>query len=339
MAQREKKKSKLKTIISITVITFLILLISAFVFVKGKLSLIQYSDGKNEYNTLISEDSVDEVELDLSGLETVDPQRIPDGEVYKDNSVLNVLILGTDERTVDFSDNARSDSMMLLSLNRSDNTAKLVSLERGMGVPILEGPYKGQYDWLTHCFRYGGAALVMKEVQECFKVEVEHFVRVNFSSVVRIVDLLGGIYVNLTSAEAEYLNTVNGSNVTAGYNNLNGSDALAYARCRKIDSDWQRVKRQQTVIQECANKLKNANIETLNNLLNTVLPMVQTNFTQGEIARYMLWIPEFLGVQFKSMTLPAKGTYGSMIGMGGRSMYAPDFAVNAKILKEFLLYS
>lgn len=336
MAQREKKKSKLKTIISITVITFLILLISAFVFVKGKLSLIQYSDGKNEYNTLISEDSVDEVELDLSGLETVDPQRIPDGEVYKDNSVLNVLILGTDERTVDFSDNARSDSMMLLSLNRSDNTAKLVSLERGMGVPILEGPYKGQYDWLTHCFRYGGAALVMKEVQECFKVEVEHFVRVNFSSVVRIVDLLGGIYVNLTSAEAEYLNTVNGSNVTAGYNNLNGSDALAYARCRKIDSDWQRVKRQQTVIQECANKLKNANIETLNNLLNTVLPMVQTNFTQGEIARYMLWIPEFLGVQFKSMTLPAKGTYGSMIGMGGRSMYAPDFAVNAKILKEFL---
>lgn len=336
MAQREKKKSKLKTIISITVITFLILLISAFVFVKGKLSLIQYSDGKNEYNTLISEDSVDEVELDLSGLETVDPQRIPDGEVYKDNSVLNVLILGTDERTVDFSDNARSDSMMLLSLNRSDNTAKLVSLERGMGVPILEGPYKGQYDWLTHCFRYGGSALVMKEVQECFKVEVEHFVRVNFSSVVRIVDLLGGIYVNLTSAEAEYLNTVNGSNVTAGYNNLNGSDALAYARCRKIDSDWQRVKRQQTVIQECANKLKNANIETLNNLLNTVLPMVQTNFTQGEIARYMLWIPEFLGVQFKSMTLPAKGTYGSMIGMGGRSMYAPDFAVNAKILKEFL---
>lgn len=336
MAQREKKKSKLKTIISITVITFLILLISAFVFVKGKLSLIQYNDGKNEYNTLISEDSADEVELDLSGLETVDPQRIPDGEVYKDNSVLNVLILGTDERTVDFSDNARSDSMMLLSLNRSDNTAKLVSLERGMGVPILEGPYKGQYDWLTHCFRYGGAALVMKEVQECFKVEVEHFVRVNFSSVVRIVDLLGGIYVNLTSAEAEYLNTVNGSNVTAGYNNLNGSDALAYARCRKIDSDWQRVKRQQTVIQECANKLKNANIETLNNLLNTVLPMVQTNFTQGEIARYMLWIPEFLGVQFKSMTLPAKGTYGSMIGMGGRSMYAPDFAVNAKILKEFL---
>lgn len=336
MAQREKKKSKLKTIISITVITFLILLISAFVFVKGKLSLIQYSDGKNEYNTLISEDSVDEVELDLSGLETVDPQRIPDGEVYKDNSVLNVLILGTDERTADFSDNARSDSMMLLSLNRSDNTAKLVSLERGMGVPILEGPYKGQYDWLTHCFRYGGSALVMKEVQECFKVEVEHFVRVNFSSVVRIVDLLGGIYVNLTSAEAEYLNTVNGSNVTAGYNNLNGLDALAYARCRKIDSDWQRVKRQQTVIQECANKLKNANIETLNNLLNTVLPMVQTNFTQGEIARYMLWIPEFLGVQFKSMTLPAKGTYGSMIGMGGRSMYAPDFAVNAKILKEFL---
>ena len=64
--------------------------------------------------------------------------------------------------------------------------------------------------------------------------------------------------------------------------------------------------------------------------------MVQTNFTQGEIAKLMLWVPDFLGVQFERMTLPYKGTYGSMIGMGGRSMYAPDFSENSKILREFL---
>ena len=124
--------------------------------------------------------------------------------------------------------------------------------------------------------------------------------------------------------------------MTSGVNHLDGSTALAYARCRKIDSDWQRVNRQQTVIQACVNKLKNADIETLNSLLNKVLPMVQTNFTQGEIAKLMLWVPDFLGVQFERMTLPYKGTYGSMIGMGGRSMYAPDFSENSKILREFL---
>ena len=64
--------------------------------------------------------------------------------------------------------------------------------------------------------------------------------------------------------------------------------------------------------------------------------MVQTNFTQGEITKLMLEAPEFLGVEFERMTLPAEGTYGGMIGMGGRSMFAPDFAENAKILREFL---
>lgn len=324
-------------ILVLVVLTMVLIIIaSAFLFVKSKLDLINYSDGKNEYDASIYEASEDSVELDLSELETVNPQKIPDEEVYDDDSVLNILILGTDERTVHFSDNARSDSMILLSLNRNGNTVKLVSLARGMGVPILEGPYKGQYDWLTHCFRYGGAALVMKEVQECFKVKVERFVRVNFNSVVKIVDLLGGISVNLTYAEAEYLNSINGNNLTEGYNILNGADALEYARCRKIDSDWQRVKRQQTVIRQCANKVKDANIETLNNLLNTALPMVQTNFTQREMAKYMMWIPDFLVAQFESITVPVKGTYGSMTGMGGRNMYAPNYEENSRILKEFL---
>lgn len=334
MAQKMGRKGKAAGIIAIVLV--LAIAVSAFIFIDSKLNLIQYSDGKTGNSASIPSGEEDNVDLDLSGLEKVNPQGLPEGEIYKDKDVLNVLLLGTDERSVEFSDNARSDTMMLLSINRHDNTAKLVSLERGMGVPILEGAYKGQYDWLTHCFRYGGADLVMKEVRECFKVDVEHFVRVNFNAVMGIVDLLGGIDINLTAAEAEYLNTVHSKNVTSGVNHLDGSTALAYARCRKIDSDWQRVNRQQTVIQACVNKLKNADIETLNSLLNKVLPMVQTNFTQGEIAKLMLWVPDFLGVQFERMTLPYKGTYGSMIGMGGRSMYAPDFSENSKILREFL---
>lgn len=332
MAANKKKKGKI--VAAVIILIILAILIGGFAFVKGKLNLIDYDDGKKEYAT-IQEGDEDQLDLDLLGLEQVDPQGIPSGEIYKDKNVINVLLLGTDERTKDFSDNARSDSMMLLSINTKEHTAKLVSLERGMGVPILEGPYKGQYDWLTHCFRYGGADLVMKEVRECFRVDVEHFVRVNFTSVEYIVDLLGGIDVNLTAKEAEYFNQC-GRSATVGVNHFDGETALFYARIREIDSDWQRVKRQQTVIQACADKLKGSSVSTLNELLNQILPMVQTNFTQGEITKLMLEAPEFLGVEFERMTLPEHGTYGGMIGMGGRSMFAPDFAENAKILREFL---
>lgn len=333
MAANKKKKGKI--VAAVIILIILAILIGGFAFVKGKLNLIDYDDGKKEYAT-IQEGDEDQLDLDLSGLEQVDPQGIPSGEIYKDKNVINVLLLGTDERTKEFSDNARSDSMMLLSINTKEHTAKLVSLERGMGVPILEGPYKGQYDWLTHCFRYGGADLVMQEVRECFRVDVERFVRVNFTSVESIVDLLGGIDIELTVAEAQYLNGMPGRNFSAGVSHLDGEEALAYARCRSIDSDWQRVKRQQTVIQACADKLKGSSVSTLNELLNQILPMVQTNFTQGEITKLMLEAPEFLGVEFERMTLPAEGTYGGMTGMGGRKMFAPDFAENAKILREFL---
>lgn len=341
-----QKTQKWRMILAAVLLVLLAILVCAFVFAHRKLNLIQYDDGQRENNVTIGAGEEDDIDLDLSGLESVTPQGVPDGEIHTDSAVVNILLLGTDERSETFSDNARSDSMLLLSINREKKTAKLVSLQRGMGVPILEGIYAGQYDWLTHCFRYGGASLVMKEVRECFKVDVEHYIRVNFYAVIGIVDLLGGIDVNLTQAEADYINS--GYNryeigrgeelqtVTAGENHLNGVTALAYARIRKIDSDWQRIKRQQTVIQACANQLKGADVNTLNRLLNQMLPMVQTNFTQWEIARLMVLAPEFLGVQFEQMTLPAAGTYGSMTGMGGRSMFAPDFSENARILRQFL---
>lgn len=344
MATKKPRKWLVALVTALAVLA--IVFASILIYVHSKLNLIQYDDGTIEQDVAISAGEEDELDLDLSGLESAEPPDVPDGEIYSRDDVLNILLLGTDERSEVFSDSARSDSMLLLSINRERKTAKLVSLERGMGVPILEGRYAGQYDWLTHCFRYGGASLVMREVRECFKVDVEHFIRVNFYSVIGIVDLLGGIDISLTQAEADYINS--GYNpheigraeelqtVHAGQNHLNGVTALAYARIRKIDSDWQRVKRQQNVIQACADQLRGANLATLNRLLDQVLPMVQTNFTQWEIAKLMLSVPDFLGVQFERMTVPVSGTYGSMIGMGGRSMFAPDFAQNAEILRGFL---
>ena len=302
MHSKAKKKPRGWLIALLTLlILFLILAAGAALFVNSKLSLIDYSDGSLENPAPAEESGEEDLSVDLTGLEMKEPPALPQGEATADDNILNVLILGTDERTVDFS-SARADAIILLSLDLKENTAKLVSLERGMGVPILEGEYEGEYDWLTHCFRYGGASLMLKEVQTCFNVDVEHYVRVNFTSVENIVDLLGGIDVELSYKEASYLNSAS-LGLREGVNHLNGEAALAYARLRAIDSDWTRIKRQRTVIQACMNSIKGADVKTLNSLCDAILPYVQTNFTKLEILRLMAQLPNFLGVQFEQMTM------------------------------------
>ena len=335
MHSKAKKKRRGWLIALLTLlILFLILAAGAALFVNSKLSLIDYSDGSLENPAPAEESGEEDLSVDLTGLEMKEPPVLPQGEATADDNILNVLILGTDERTVDFS-SARADAIILLSLDLKENTAKLVSLERGMGVPILEGEYEGEYDWLTHCFRYGGASLMLREVQTCFNVDVEHYVRVNFTSVRNIVDILGGIDVELTAAEAERLSG-GGKSLSPGMNHMDGDAALSYARLRSIDSDWNRVKRQRTVIQACMNSIRGADVKTLNELCDAILPYVQTNFTKLEILELMTRLPGFLGVQFEQMTIPAEGTYGGMIGLQGRSLFAVDFETNAKILNDFL---
>ena len=202
-----------------------------------------------------------------------------------------------------------------------------------MGVPILEGEYKGQYDWLTHTFRYGGADLMMREVRECFKVDVERYIRVNFTTFKNGIDSVGGIDITLTAAEAAYVNfgTVRAI-YKEGTNHFDSTAALVYARCRHIDSDWHRIERQRNIIQAVVTKTKDLSVTELNTLLNNVLPLVQTNLTRLEITELLLSAPKYRGVEIKQMTVPISGSYGGMRGLGGRSLFSVDFDTNAKAL-------
>lgn len=257
--------------------------------------------------------------------------------------MFNVLLIGTDERVKEFSDNARGDSCILLSIDKKTMCVHLISFERGMGVPILDGQYEGQWDWLTHTFRYGGADLMMREIEECFKVDVDHYIRVNFNTFEQLVNAVGGVDIDLTELEAQGLNGQVRTNarthteVHAGVNHLDGYDALQYSRLRYIDSDWQRVQRQRNVIQEVIAQTKNLGLLELNNLLDTILPLVQTNLTEGDITSLALSLaPKLSQVTVEQMTIPVEGTYGSMAGMGGRTLYAVDFETNAGILQDAL---
>ena len=264
--------------------------------------------------------------------------QVPKGDIYKNKDVYNFLLLGTDERDSELNDNARADAILILSVNKKKHTIRLVSLERGIAVPI---PGK-EDDWLTHTFRYGGADLTLQTVRDCLKVDVNRYIRVNFSIFEEIINSVGGVDITLTQPEVKalnnevYTNAVTRQKVTVGLNHMDGYDALQYCRLRFIDSDWNRIQRQRTTIQAVINQAKRLDIKNMSVLAYKVFSQIQTNIKTVEIASWLFELPSFLGVEAKQMTIPVKGTYYGRIVSDGRSLIVVDFEENAKDLNEFL---
>ena len=353
--RRERKLSASKIAVITVAGTFGILVFALVLFVNSKLNLLNYSDGKYQGNGVISDDQ--KTVIDTSNLDDWDAPKESTLEIADAEGVFNILLLGTDGLELDFVDQARADSIILLSINFEDKTAKLTSFQRGIGMPIQSGEFEGQYDLITHIFAHGGADMIMQDIRECFKINVDKYVRVNFSALIKVIDVLGGVDVEINELEAWYLNQIReGKSVepyinhgfirgdgsgedypfVVGENHMTGSMALAYSRLRAIDSDWHRIERQRTVLQACADGLKNADLATLNELANEILPLVQTNLKKTEIAELMLRAPGLLGIQFEQLSLPEEGSYGGMTGIYQQDMLAVDFDYNSKLLHEFI---
>lgn len=350
-----KRPSRKVIVTGSVVLAVFLVLLAAVLFVNSKLNKLDYNDGKVD-NPVQSTPPEEETALDVTGLKASEPKAATTA-LIGDDDVYNILLLGTDERELEFKDDARADAVMILSLDFKNNAVKLTSLQRGIGMPMLEGQYKDHYDLITHCFAYGGADLIMRQIQQCLKVDVDRYVRVNLSMLIKVIDVIGGVDVELTEKEAWYLNIVREGGSTYPYlhhgfirgdgsseeypfvegeNHLSGVMALAYSRLRAIDDDFHRVERQRTVLQACAEKLKSADLATLNKLADEILPLVRTNLTKSEIAGLALKAPGMLKADIEQMTLPAEGTYGAMVGLFERDVLALDFDANSRILQEFI---
>lgn len=351
----ENHSTPTRKIVRIILITLLILALvavtvlgAAYLYYRSKIDLLRPDETLSSEDRFLDasqeqdindqgQDLNDEMQDILSDLETLDPV-VPDGDVVEDDHVINILFIGTDDAGSGFSTNARGDSCILFSINTAGDhpVVSLVSFERGMGVPILEGQYEGQWDWLTHTFRYGGAELMLKEIQHCFSLDVDYYVRVNFHSFIAGIDAIGGVDVEFDRTEANYFINEFGYSASVGTNHLYGSMALKYARLRAIDSDWQRIQRQREVIASALNQLKKLELADADALINELLGLVRTNMDEKIITELLLLLPSLPKATVQQMTIPQEGTYGGMIGMGGRSLFAADFEVNTRILQEFL---
>jgi len=337
---------------ALVILLVILLLVGAvFAFIWSKLGLITYDDGSpNEtvdpMSTITSTDPseltnatemTEPVEtMDLTGLAVENVPNYSSGELFKDKDVMNILLIGSDEYTEGYVKNSRSDLNMIISINKAEKTVKLVSLSRGIAIKMLDGPYKGKYEWLTNAHRWAGHEAVLEALEDSFKIELDRYVRVNFQAVSKIVNAIDGINIEMTEAEVKYFKRDRDWDFVVGMNTLTGWQALEYARCRAVDDDWGRVVRQRRCVLAVVDKLKGSSFAKLNKLCDMALPMIQTNLTKMEIAELILYSPKFLESEFDQMTIPIENSYGGMTVMSGSGGWALDYEKNNAALHEFL---
>lgn len=243
----------------------------------------------------------------------------------------NILLIGSDRRTT--GENGRSDSTMILSINHRTGKIHIVSLMRAMYVciPKSSGDIWGM---LNAAYSWGGPKLLIATVEKNFRIHIHHYVSVDLNSFEKIIDLVGGVPIPLTKAEANYL-SLGG----AGTYWLNGEQALRYSRIRYLDSDFKRTGRQRTVIIALLQQAKGLSVNQLIEMADQILPSVKTDMSNGEIMEYLLQAPTLLGYDISQRMLPIEnedGSYTGKIYVNKREMYKVNFTTNIPALHEFL---
>ena len=186
----------------------------------------------------------------------------------------NVVIFGIDTRSDTYS-GSRSDCIIIASINHDSKEIKLVSVYRDTYLNI---PGHG-LDKVNHAYAYGGPALSMSTLNTNLDLDITEFVTVNFEATKDIIDAIGGVEITVTDAEAKSIPDIS----TGGTYLLNGKQALAYGRIRKIDSDYVRTERMRTVVIAGFEKAKTMSVSELNKLVDQLLPEVYTNIKGTEI--------------------------------------------------------
>ena len=194
----------------------------------------------------------------------------------------NIALFGVDSRDNSFS-NTRSDCIIIVSINKKTNDVKLTSVYRDTYVNI-DGH---GLDKITHAYAYGGPELAMSTLNKNLDLNITEFVTVNFETVKTVVDSIGGITIKVTDAEATQIEGLS----SGGTYTLDGDQALAYSRIRKIDSDYQRTERMRTVIEAVFDKVKSLGVSELSNFVDTILPLISTNLSSNEIIDMVPSVP------------------------------------------------
>lgn len=267
--------------------------------------------------------------LDSMNFETIDePTSSKSTEgLLNDSMVLNVLMFGSDSRT-DSAGDGRSDSIMLVSIDNRHKKLKLTSFLRDTWVEI---PGYGN-NKLNAAYAFGGPKLAVETIQKNFGVDIDRYLEIDFSSFISIVDVLGGIDINLTEDETKSINHIieaedlgNAPKIYgAGVHHLNGIQALAHSRNRNSPlSDFDRTSRQRDVVSTTVSKFKTASLPQLTSIISKIGPMITTNLKKNEITSILSNSLTYLNYPVIQRSAPERDECYDDYSDGGQAILRP----------------
>lgn len=315
----------------------LVLLIVVTIFINGTLNRITRVDdldvtmSDEELESILNETEPEDE--NYTGI-VLDPEdvalpEVPVELVDNGKNVVHVLLVGQD--TYSKTSRSRTDSMILCTVNRSTKTLTLTSFMRDMYVRI-PGYYSHR---MNTAYVLDGFDALYDTMEFNFGVVVEHGVAVNFASFKEVIDAVGGVEVELTGSEARHLNGQDYSwGLTEGINHLDGEQALAYSRIRKLDSDFNRTSRQRAVMMALVERAKDLSLTELYDLVDVLIPMVVTDMSNSEIISLAMELAPMLSeLNVVTQRIPADGEYQSVM-IDGMAVLLPDLEANRQILVD-----
>jgi LCP family protein required for cell wall assembly len=265
-------------------------------------------------------------------------------QAMKEDGVINILLIGNDSRLD--GDDGRSDAMILVSISDKTKTITMTSLLRDMYVEIPG--HDGNR--LNAAYSYGGPDLLMQTIEQNFDIPVHRYALVNFQAFANLVDAVGGVDLELTNDEVQYVNGYlmeynqleNRDLATdfldpslSGMIHLNGPQALAYSRNRYIGTDFGRTERQRKVLSAVIQKLPGSVLTNGGELANGLFPNLTTNLKQNECYNLSLNAWKFLSYDMVQQCVPVEGTYSDAT-IREMAVLQVDFDANKQFLKSTL---
>ncbi len=337
------KKSPKRWKIAVCIIAWIVAVMLFFLFTKPGRSIIitivsryissSVQHDPDDFEYVKTDDGVgDEAELDIKPVEQ---------DKKKEDYVTNYLLIGIEKIY-----NARNtDAVLIASINTSDNTIKLTSLLRDT---LVEFPGYSQ-NKLNAAYVKGGAEYLMQVVEENFKIELDGYASVDFDAFEKLIDLIGGIEIELTQEESEYLNTTNYiSNekyrkTVPGLQLLNGNQVLGYCRVRKVPTlggqnyDYGRTVRQRRVLSTIFETYKKQNIIKLFTIMDDCMQYITTDVTQEAMKKELTNIIEHGITTMDMYRIPAEGAYTMKSEVGNiKDVLVPDLEANIVLLHDFI---
>lgn len=341
-SSREWDKARLLKILGIVLGVILIIALIITLYVNHLLDQMNYVDPNAVQETLSQEEidailnATDETDDGDAVLPTMNPEDVLlesyDGiGIGTEAHIVNILLIGADYQG---SDVGRSDTTILLTINTEEKSLTMTSFMRDMYVKI-PGYAKNK---LNAAYSLGGMNLIKKTLNENFGIYVDGVVEVDFKQFRNIIDLLGGVDIELTSKEASWINKKAGSSLTEGMQHLNGKETLWYARNRKDPTgDFMRTSRQRNLLNVLIETYKDASLTTIIRMLEDIMPMLTTDMTKTQITNYVLVLfPLLTECEVVSQRIPADGAY-YQTKINGLSVLVPDLAENVQFLQDTLL--